>query len=552
LRGGAHLTVIEKPVRAKNHPTEHRSEVSVSFIRKEEPLATRRLLLALLSGTMLTASFPPGNYSWLIWIALVPLLQAIQDQTFTKALRIGFVAGLAHYLTLLYWIIAVLGHYGNMDYLVSLGPLLLLCLYLSCYLALFCAATNYTGNPIFISLQTAALWVIFEFMRAKLLSGFPWCLLGYTQFKNLPLIQISAYTGVYGVSFLIVLCNVLLHRVFFRSHLGSRLSLGIEISTAVCVMLGAYAYGHHRFMSGEKETLNARNISVAIIQANIDQSVKWDPSFQETTMGLYKRLTKKALVGEPELIVWPETSIPFFFQERDRLASEIISLLHESKASLIFGSPAYEHTKEKTIYYNRAYLLETQQTSLQYYDKIHLVPFGEYVPFKEILSFVNRLVPAAGDFAAGNRFSPLRLESLLVGVTICFEAIFPELSRIQTRQGAQILVNLTNDAWFGMSSAPHQHLSMAVFRSVENNRSLIRAANTGISALVNPYGKIVDSSPLFEVAVLEGRVPVSEAPPTFYTNYGDLFIYLLMVVCIVRFLVVYWNKRRIREDMKPI
>jgi apolipoprotein N-acyltransferase len=222
-------------------------------------------------------------------------------------------------------------------------------------------------------------------------------------------------------------------------------------------------------------------------------------------------------------------------------------LAKESGAILVFGSPAYKQTDGMIRYYNRAYITSGNEEHPQYYDKVHLVPFGEYVPLKKILSFINRLVPAAGDFAAGDEIVTLNLRNLSIGVLICFEAIFPEIARVQVRKGANILVNLTNDAWFGKTSAPYQHLAMAVFRCVENRRAMIRSAGTGFSAFIDAQGKIIARSSLFQEEILEACVNLSGSPLTFYARFGDLFAHLLLAVCLGKTYFCLRHKKSTRE-----
>jgi apolipoprotein N-acyltransferase len=295
--------------------------------------------------------------------------------------------------------------------------------------------------------------------------------------------------------------------------------------------------------------MSVQSVNTVIVQGNIDQSVKWDPAYQEETMASYINLTRTALDFRPGLIVWPETALPFFFQDNVNFSPRVLSLAMESDAPLIFGSPAYKMVSGITRYYNRAYLLTPDDQPIKYYDKVHLVPFGEYVPFGSFLSFVSRLVPAAGDFDVGDKVTPLKHEGLSAGILICFEVIFPELARAHARKGANILVNLTNDAWFGMTSAPYQHLSMAVFRSVENRLPIIRAANTGFSAFISPRGEILAQSDLFTKAVLKAPVDISESTLTFYARYGDLFAILLLFMSLIKIFYCMWRRRGNKDDI---
>ncbi len=299
------------------------------------------------------------------------------------------------------------------------------------------------------------------------------------------------------------------------------------------MLMISLAYGHLKLDERPEKTNAAESgkaLRCVVIQPSIDQSVKWDPSFQEETMARYQRLTRSTYDFSPDLIVWPETAVPLFFQDGPALVKTIFSLVEESEAALLFGSPAYGRNGRQLRYYNRAYLLRPDIKTIQHYDKIHLVPFGEYVPLKGLLGFLNRLVPATGDFAPGDRIAPLALREASAGILICFEAIFPEISRAMVRKGADVLVNLTNDAWFGVSSAPYQHLSMSVLRAVENRRPLIRAANTGISAIIDSRGRIRQRTELFEEETLRATLHLRDRNLTFYTRFGDIFAYLAVIM----------------------
>ncbi len=502
------------------------------------------MLLAILSGIMLTASFPPGKLHWMVWFALVPLLKSIEKGSPFQAFRLGIIAGLAHYLTLVYWIVVVLEHYGGLNFLISSGVLLLLCFYLSLYTALFSYLFSYMKTHRFAAFVMASIWVGQEYIRAKILTGFPWCLLGYTQFKHLNLIQVADLVGVYGLSFLIVVSNVLIYSLLFNGTSNKRAFLKWELPAILLMVLLTLTYGHYRLAGDKTQGRTHQSIRVAIIQGNIDQSIKWNPAFQEKTIDIYRRLTREASGFRPQLVVWPETSVPFFFQDNIKFSPRVFEITKESGADLIFGSPAYGRDGTGTRFYNRAYLLSPDGELSGYYDKVHLVPFGEYVPLKRFLPFVRRLVTAAGDFASGEKLEPLKLPHLSAGILICFEVIFPKLARIQTREGAKILVNMTNDAWFGMTSAPYQHLGMAVFRAVENRRPLIRAANTGFSAFIGPQGKIISQSRLFREEVLRREVKLGDSSLTFYTRYGDVFAVSLLIIALMKILHMLWYTRR--------
>jgi len=502
----------------------------------------KKLLLALLSGFMLTASFPPSPFYFLAWFALVPLLKSLENETPMAALRLGFAAGLAHSLTLIYWVIIVMGHYGHLPLLVSVGILILFSLYLSIYPALFAWGYSLTGRSFLGSFKAAGLWVALEYVRANLLTGFPWCLLGHTQYTNLEAIQIADLVGAYGTSFVIVLSGALIYGLLLEQNPGR---WKLEAPVVLLTLALTLGYGFYR-MSDSRPAQGS--IRVAIAQGNIDQSVKWNPAYQEKTLQIYKTLTLQSQPFGPDLVVWPETAVPLFFQDGEPLSRSVLRTAREAGAHVIFGSPAYRREKGSVSFFNRAYLASPNAEITGSYDKVHLVPFGEYVPMKRFLPFVQRLVVAAGDFLPGDKVAPLEFPKAAAGILICFESIFPELGRAMTQNGATLLVNLTNDAWYGMSSAPYQHFSMAVFRAVENRRPVVRAANTGISAFILPNGKIVEQSGLFTQALLTKEIPLPGSGLTLYTRYGDFFAIALTLFSAVNIFLAYWyTRKRIRR-----
>lgn len=505
----------------------------------------------MISGLLLTASFAPSPLDWMVWFALVPLLRSLDNESPAHAFLLGFIAGLVHYLTLIYWIVPTLQNYGYLDFLTSLSALVLLCLYLALYPALFAYLLCRMKGSRFLVFMMGSLWVGLEIIRAHFLTGFPWCLLGYTQFRNLSLIQVADLVGVYGISFMIVLANGLIYRLLFHRDASEKRGLKWETMGLLLVVAFSLIYGQYRLAGGEHKGKGGKSVKAAIIQGNIDQSIKWDPAYQEKSVDTYDRLTRSTSPLKPDLVVWPETAMPFFFQDNEDLSQRLFEIPKQAGVDLIFGSPAYERTRSGTTYYNRVYLLSRRGEFAGYYDKVHLVPFGEYVPYRWLFPFFRHLLHAAGNFASGEKIEPLKLTNQTAGILICFEVIFPELARTQTRKGAAILVNLTNDAWFGRTSAPYQHLSMAVFRAVENGRPMIRAANTGFSAFIGPHGHIMARSQLFEEEVLTQDLRLGHSSLRFYTRYGDLFAFTLLVISFLRVLHrLCYNKIRLVRSRK--
>lgn len=502
-------------------------------------MSTNKLLLAAASGGMLTAAFPSSNLWVVAWVALVPLLWALRRTRPTEALKLGGLAGFIHYLTVLFWVMNTMTRYGKLSWPASLGVLVLLAGYLACYVALFAwAVVVLAGGQRALRWLLAPLaWVVAELARAHILSGFPWANLGYSQFSVLPVIQIADITGVYGVAFLIVLVNATIVELFEnlagsgtfglvrRRPAPSNVRLILSASLAVGLALG---YGWSVLARPERTVPpGTPKLRFALLQGNIPQDLKWDAASQQETVNLYTVLVSEVSRGPaaPQLIVWPETAAPFYFEQDGTLQEKVRSVVRRTKVYHLVGAPAYEKIDGRVAYYNRAYLLSPEGATLEHYDKIHLVPFGEYVPLSSVLFFVRRLAEGIGTFYPGERHTVFEIPQGRFGTLICFEVIFPNLVRRFVKGGAQFLVNITNDAWFGRSAASAQHLSMAVFRAVENRVPLIRAANTGITAVVDPFGRVVQATDLFVRTHVTETIPVVAEPGALYTRIGDLFAY---------------------------
>ncbi|MBN1625840.1 MAG: apolipoprotein N-acyltransferase [Deltaproteobacteria bacterium] len=496
----------------------------------------KNILYAILSGVMLTASFPPARLDWMAWAAIIPLLISIEDKRPLNAFRLGMIAGLSHYLTLIYWVLFVMNAYGGIDLFTGSSILLLFALYLALYPATFSLLVSIARNSRFVVILTASIWVCLEYLRTILITGFPWCLLGYSQFNRLAIIQVSDITGVYGVSFIIAAVNALIYRIVFSStHAQEKRGLVMESSIIIALFIICSAYGIYS-ISGTVDDKGRETITASVIQGNIDQSVKWDPAYMEATIERYVSLSKSTFDSHPGLIIWPESAAPFFFQENTEYSENIRDLAEESSAWLIFGCPAYEEQGSVISYFNRVCMISPEGVLAAYYDKVHLVPFGEYVPLKRFIPFVDRLVISEGEFSRGRESGLLKMNGIKAGALICYEAIFPGPARTELKNGARFFVNVTNDAWFGMTSAPWQHLCMCVFRAIENRRPFIRAANTGFSAFIDSLGRITARSGLFTEEVLTGEVRTDCKEITFYSRYGDIFVYLAVIICLIKFL----------------
>jgi apolipoprotein N-acyltransferase len=495
---------------------------------------------AVFSGLMLTAAFPKIGASHLAWVALVPLFFAIRNLSPRECFQVGLAGGLAHFISLLYWLVPTMHVYGYLPIYQCLVVLLAMAAYLSIYMGLLCLAIGGLCDKPQKLLLVPAIWVSLEYLRGILLTGFPWELLGYSQYPFLKIIQIADLFGVYGISFLIVTINVTVMVACLWIWKLDWQANPLRFSfLAVCLLLSlglagsSFFYGHRRIQAVDRQIGKAAQAKIAVVQGNIDQSVKWDPAFQVSTIYKYKDLSLSAQQAQPALIVWPETATPFYFTEDTRLSKIVIDGIRSARADFLIGSPSFLKREDGVKYYNSAYLVTANGNIAGKYDKTHLVPFGEYVPLKKWLPFIGKMVAQVGDFAAGSQGNTLKWSGGDLGVQICYEVIFPSLSRAMAINGAQVLVNVTNDAWFGRTSAAYQHFSMAVLRAVENKRALVRSANTGISGFIDPVGRIMGATGLFEEKVLTLSVPMLKEISV-YTRYGDFFA----VTCLV--LVMFW------------
>jgi apolipoprotein N-acyltransferase len=359
-----------------------------------------------------------------------------------------------------------------------------------------------------------------EYLRSFLLTGFPWANLAYSQYLNLPFIQMADITGAYGLSFVIVLVNATLFcvlRVWRKRTFPFK-----EVVITVVILLGFLIYGYLKMGMVDRQMTQDPPLRVGLVQGNIDQSIKWDESFQKETLKIYERLSFVVGEGKPDLIIWPETATPFFFQDAKEYQPFLLDIPRKTNSFLLFGSPSYKVQKGKVNHYNSAYLISRAGEVVGKYDKIHLVPFGEYVPLQDLLFFIGSLGEGIGDFQSGKEIFDFSLPQGKFGVLICFEIIFPDLCRRFVKEGANFLVTITNDAWFGRTSAPYQHFSIATFRAVENRVFVARAANTGITGFIDPKGKIVKQGGIFTEEAMNGMIRLS-SQKTFYTLYGDVF-----------------------------
>jgi apolipoprotein N-acyltransferase len=513
----------------------------------------RDILLSLLSGILLILSFPHFDLEFLAWFALVPLFYSIEGKGLYCSFKLGFLTGMIAFLGILYWIIVAVHTYGNVPLILSGLILLLLVAYLSLFIGAFTFLTRLVlmRSGFQTILFTPVLWVALEYLRSFLLTGFPWANLGYSQYLNLPSIQMADITGAYGLSFIILLVNATLFGVL---HQWPRKIFPVkEVIFTALILLGFLIYGYMKMGIVDRQMIQNPPLKIGLVQGNIDQSIKWDKSFQIETLKTYEKLSYRVVEQKPDLIIWPETATPFFFQDAEEYQPFVLDIPKKTNAFLLFGTPSYKTQKGKVNHYNSAYLVSPSGDPVGKYDKIHLVPFGEYVPLQDLLFFIGSLGEGIGDFKSGNEIFNFSLPQGKFGVLICFEIIFPDLCRRFVKKGANFLVTITNDAWFGRTSAPYQHFSMATFRAVENRVFVARAANTGITGFIDPKGKIMKQGGIFTEEAINGTIRLSNQK-TFYTLYGDIFAWVcsaLSILLLVNALIRKTKKHESGRIRKP-
>ena len=479
------------------------------------------LFFAVLSGLLLALSFPKFNLEFLAWIAYIPLFFALKDSSRLKAFLLSFGCGLVFWGITVYWL----------AYVTVAGTAVLI-LYLALYFGIFgliVRAMALSGPRLFL---IPAIWVLLEYLRGQLFTGFPWALLGYSQYLNLPAIQIADIFGAWGVSFLVVMVNCVLYSLIcHRSQATGHKSEKIPVIFACVLIASVFVYGFAKLRLSPNNQ-NQKSVKVSVIQGNIPQELKWYPQARQEIMEKYIVLSRLAAQEKPDLIVWPEAAVPVILEEDPEYYEMVRNLAKQVKIPLLFGAV----TSRQSRYYNSAVMVSQEGEMIGRYDKLHLVPFGEYIPLRRILPFLEAIVPI-GEVSPGKEYALFNLNlpgaghdlRSKFGVLICFEDVFPGLSRQFALRGAQFLVNITNDAWYQHSFASYQHFQASVFRAVENRVSLLRSANTGVSGFISPEGKIVSlvrdarGRELFVDGFKLQPVPVKGAL-SIYTRFGDWFI----------------------------
>jgi apolipoprotein N-acyltransferase len=493
--------------------------------------------LALVSGALLALSFPRYGHPAFAWIALVPLLIALvqrqrpapSERTRVegplRAFLLGLTSGFIYFVGTLYWTGTVIRTFGGIPLPAAMLGVILLALYQGFFPALYALISSrlIARGGLAALFLSAAAWVATEFFRGVVFGGFPWVLLGDSQITVLPVAQLASVLGVYGVSALVAFINAAIAYAMLTS--GRRREAAIAAAAAVLIATGAW--GTARIADGSLTRMGTP-IRVGLIQANIAQEDKWKSGEARRIFTTYIAMTRDAVKRGAEYVIWPESATPFMF-EQDRVGQEALrALAREVRVPILFGSDQ-EITQPEPVLYNAAFLVTPDGGTAAVYRKIHLVPWGEFIPMKRVLFFVSPLVDSFTDFSPGTEMVMLPVNSHLTSTAICYEVVYPSLIRQAVQAGSELLTTITNDAWYGHSSAPYQHFALASMRAIEQGRYLVRAANTGISGVVDPYGRIVRQSGIFEQDALVEQVRFLNGR-TIYSRTGDVIAYVAIAL----------------------
>jgi apolipoprotein N-acyltransferase len=495
----------------------------------------------------------------LAWIAPALALAALRGLPPRRAALAGFAIWWVAYSAILHWIYVVTVTYGHAHPAVGVLAPLVLALYIAAFGAAFAAGhawlTARGRSPVFAA---ALSWTALDHARSFVFTGFPWATLGYAQHESDALLGLASYTGVYGLSFVSVLGGAALLETAWAWREGRR------PPHAVIAALGVVVVGYGLGTMAPRAA-GPEQVRIGVVQGNVDQGVKWNAAWIERTLSRYEALSRQAVAAGAQLVVWPETAVPGALEAEPRLRARLATLARETGAAYVVGGVgiAFDANGRPAAYYDSAYHFDATGALRDRYDKTHLVPFGEYIPFQDLLgrflSAVARGIARVGvEPGPAPRAVAVALpdgREVRIGVAICYELLFPDLVRRFAADGGSVLLGITNDAWYGRTGAPYQFLAITALRAAETGLSVARAANTGVSAFIDGEGEVREATPLFESAFRVADVPLHPAPreATFYVRHGDVFAWTCWALCLLEAAIAFARARgaAMRNDPRP-
>ena len=450
--------------------------------------------------------------------------------SFKTSFLCGLLAGFIFNVIGLYWLIPML-QFNTGSYAQAFAAACALWIYLGLYWAgwsfFVSIAKKYFASPWVISVFAACFWVLFEYMRTYFLTGFPWMLIGYSQYKFTEMIQLAEFGGVYAVSFLIIICNMFFY-FWITNNKGNKYLFAALAVIAASLLFGAYRFDKFKFFGDETFT-------AAVVQPNVDQYKKWDQNYKDDILFDLEKYAFEVSEMKPDLIVWPETTLPDFLPRDKQTYKTAKRITQTAEGFSIMGAPYADGTGR---YFNAVFSFRPDgQGYTGIHLKNHLVPFGEYVPFQEILSNFFGVLNQLGNFTQGKDARIFTDNKIYAGATLCSENFFPDISRRFCLNGAKVLTNHTNDAWFFDTAAPHQHFIMNVFRAVENRKAMIVSANSGVSGIIEASGRIIISTGVMKEAIINGEFLQNDYL-SFYTKNGNLFVKICAVLLLFMLITI--------------
>ncbi len=505
-----------------------------SYIPKSNIYPPLGIFLSVLTGILIFLSFVYLPY--LSFVSLIPLLFLIDRASSKSSFYFGLITGFSLYILMLSFIFKM--EVPNRFYLY-LG-VFILWFYLSLYYGIWCLLTKIMLSKLGSLgwLVSATLFVSFEFIRSLTSElGFPWGSIGYTLVPQRYFIQISDVTGIAGLSLLVIAINILLYKSFKRPKLTLPLII-VAMSGTLCYSYFRIGFLQKTFLSIPREI---PQVSVLVVQPNLSHEIKrrGDIASRIETFRYFSTTNTRH-----DLIIWPESSLPGYLikgSNPERLTSELVDSLG---TKVLTGGTRLSYDEGNIKVYNSAVLVEPNVGAVDFYDKIYLVPFGERLPLDQFFPALQRLQFGQGTFTPGKRRTLFCVDESRFGVLICFESIFPRLVRKFIKDGADFMVNITDDSWFGRTVGPYEHARMATLRAVETRKTFIRCANAGISYIVTPLGEVRNKTGLFESSSVSDYIQLNSVQ-TFYTKYGDVFSYVILLITLIG---VALTVKRIHRD----
>ena len=496
-----------------------------------------RLALAILSGFLYAFAFPEHAVGALIFIALIPLFIALaMARSAWQALFLGCVSQTIAWLLMVPWVVRVMSHYGGLPYLLGVLIFVVLCVVLGLYGGAFGLIVYRIapGDRFSRWLLVPLAWAALEYARTYLLTGFPWNMVAAAIVDYTPLVQFDRVAGPYALGFLILLPSATIAWIVQARPRGMRLVAIVLPVTILCFIWWSTGIVASKMIARPSP---GPTYTAALIQPNISQEMRWNSSNLREIFGRMMEMTDTAIRSGASVIIWPESTVPISYATTDFFRDAIESVSRQAAVDIILGSVAEDPAQRDRVW-NSAFLVSSGKT-IGHYDKIHLVPFGEYVPLRKMLFFARKLVREVGTFQFGMKDTPL-VGVLRYGPAICYEICFPQIPRTQVIHGANVLVTITNDAWYDGTSAPRQHLNQARLRAIETDRYLLRAATTGISAFVDPTGRVVQELAMNSEGIIYARFQPRHST-TLYVRFGDWFAWIACAIVAVSMLR---NERR--------